>query len=51
VEESWRIADPILGNATPLYFYEPNTWGPGEADRQLAPEGGWHEPLSAEVTE
>ena len=25
VEEQWRIVDPILGEASPLYFYEPNT--------------------------
>ena len=32
VEAEWRIVDPILGNATPLYEYEPNTWGPAEVD-------------------
>ncbi len=43
VEASWRVVDPILGNATPLSEYAPNTWGPSEADR-LAPSGGWHNP-------
>jgi glucose-6-phosphate 1-dehydrogenase len=46
VEESWRIVDPILGNATPLYQYDPDTWGPPEADRLLTPEEGWHNPAS-----
>ena len=44
VEESWRIVDPILGNATPVYEYDPNTWGPPEVDRAFVPEGGWHNP-------
>jgi glucose-6-phosphate 1-dehydrogenase len=41
---SWRIVDPVLGNTTPLFEYEPNTWGPAELDRTLMPEGGWHSP-------
>ena len=44
VNAAWRVVDPILGNATPLHAYEPNTWGPPEVDRQFIPEGGWHNP-------
>jgi glucose-6-phosphate 1-dehydrogenase len=44
VEAAWRIIDPILGNVTPVVEYEPNTWGPLEADRFIAGEGGWHNP-------
>ncbi len=45
VEESWRIVDPILGNATPVHEYAPGTWGPAEAATVLAPEGGgWSDP-------
>ncbi|HUP89657.1 MAG TPA: glucose-6-phosphate dehydrogenase (NADP(+)) [Longimicrobiales bacterium] len=33
VEAAWAIVDPILGDAAPLYFYEPGTTGPQEADR------------------
>src|SRR5262245_28330176 len=40
VEEAWRIVDPILDNATPVFEYEPGTWGPPEASR-VAPSGGW----------
>lgn len=47
VEAAWRIVDPILGNVTPLYEYEINSWGPTQADR-LAPEGGWHNPQAHE---
>jgi glucose-6-phosphate 1-dehydrogenase len=40
VEEAWRIVDPILDGATPIYEYEPGTWGPAEA-RIVSPPGGW----------
>jgi glucose-6-phosphate 1-dehydrogenase len=46
VEEAWRIVDPVLKAATPLYMYEPHTWGPKEADA-LVPPGGWVEPVVA----
>jgi len=36
VEAAWRVVDPILGNVTPVYEYEPNTWGPAD-DRMAAP--------------
>jgi glucose-6-phosphate 1-dehydrogenase len=50
VEESWRVVDPVLGDVTPLYEYEPGTWGPPEADRLLVPEGSWHNPKPTEVS-
>jgi glucose-6-phosphate 1-dehydrogenase len=40
VEEAWRIVDPILDDATPVFEYAPGSWGPAEADR-VAPDGGW----------
>ena len=48
VEAAWRVVDPILGNVTPVYEYEPGTWGPAEADRIIGGESGWHNPLSGE---
>jgi glucose-6-phosphate 1-dehydrogenase len=39
VEEAWRIVDPVLDNATPIYFYAPGSWGPVEADALAPPEG------------
>jgi glucose-6-phosphate 1-dehydrogenase len=51
VEAAWRVVDPILGNATPVHEYEPNTWGPAEADRIIAGEGGWHNPMPAEASD
>jgi glucose-6-phosphate 1-dehydrogenase len=44
VEASWRIVDPVLDNATPLYPYEPGTWGPEEAEQLIGPDGPWIEP-------
>jgi glucose-6-phosphate 1-dehydrogenase len=44
VEAAWRVVDPILGNVTPAHEYEPNSWGPIEADRIIAGDGGWHNP-------
>jgi glucose-6-phosphate 1-dehydrogenase len=35
VEAAWRIVEPVLQQQTPLYIYEPGTWGPKEADDLL----------------
>lgn len=39
VEEAWRIVDPAIKANTPLFEYEPGTWGPKQAEA-LVP-GGW----------
>jgi glucose-6-phosphate 1-dehydrogenase len=44
IEEAWRIVDPVLKGGTPLFPYEPATWGPNEADK-IKPPGGWHDPV------
>ena len=44
VEEAWRIVDPVLDDATPVYTYEPGTWGPAEVESVVAPDGGWLNP-------
>jgi glucose-6-phosphate 1-dehydrogenase len=44
VEEAWRIVDPALKAETPVYEYEPGTWGPREVDRRVSPPGGWQIP-------
>jgi glucose-6-phosphate 1-dehydrogenase len=43
VEESWRVVDPILGDATPVHSYATGTWGPSEA-KAISPVGGWVDP-------
>ncbi|HZZ15252.1 MAG TPA: hypothetical protein VFE08_04750 [Candidatus Sulfotelmatobacter sp.] len=42
VEKAWRIVDPILRDPAAAISYEPNTWGPSEAN--VIPTGGWHVP-------
>ena len=44
VEAQWKIVDPILGNATPFYSYEPGTWGPEEANQLIGEDGPWINP-------
>ena len=45
IELAWELIDPILtsgisGNSSPLTFYESGSWGPIEAERLLAEDGG-----------
>jgi glucose-6-phosphate 1-dehydrogenase len=47
VEEAWRIVDPVLKAGSPIFEYEPKTWGPSEVDKRVAPPGGWHNPIMA----
>ena len=44
VEVAWSIVEPILGNVTPVYEYEPGQWGPNEANQLAVDVGGWHDP-------
>src|SRR5262249_23149253 len=37
VEEAWRIVDPVLKASTPVYDYEPGSWGPPEVDQSVSP--------------
>ena len=43
-EEAWRIVDPVLKAGTPVYGYQPNTWGPSEVGQNVTPPGGWQNP-------
>jgi glucose-6-phosphate 1-dehydrogenase len=44
VEAAWAVVEPILGDVTPVYAYEPGSWGPADAARLTAAVGGWHAP-------
>jgi len=44
VEAAWAVVDPILGGESPVYPYDPGTWGPAEASRIVTRHGGWHCP-------
>jgi glucose-6-phosphate 1-dehydrogenase len=43
VEEAWRIVDAALKADTPVFEYEPQSWGLREVER-LTPPGGWQNP-------
>jgi glucose-6-phosphate 1-dehydrogenase len=45
VEEAWRIVDPVLKANTPVYEYEPGSWGPTQVEEFVCPPGGWHNPV------
>jgi glucose-6-phosphate 1-dehydrogenase len=45
IEAAWRVVDPALSNAIPVYEYQPGTWGPDAADALIAPDGQWHTPI------
>jgi glucose-6-phosphate 1-dehydrogenase len=49
VEAAWGVLDPILGAASPVYQYEPGTWGPPEANQIISGQDVWQNP--AEGTE
>ena len=44
VEEAWRIVQPVLDNVTPVRAYKPGSWGPAEAEKLTAANGGWKNP-------
>jgi len=48
VEAQWQVVDGILGNVTPLYTYEPGTWGPAEAYQLIGKHGPWLNPRPPE---
>ncbi|HZX42504.1 MAG TPA: hypothetical protein VFE93_11755, partial [Myxococcaceae bacterium] len=45
VEAAWAVVAPVLGDVTPLHFYEPGSWGPRDAQRLAADLGGWDDPV------
>ncbi len=44
VEAAWAIIDPVIHGPSPMYDYEPGTWGPKEADALVEAVGGWNTP-------
>jgi glucose-6-phosphate 1-dehydrogenase len=51
VEEAWRIVDPVLKAGTPVYPYQPHTWGPMQVDPELRPPCGWDVPKAEEAAD
>ncbi len=44
VEAAWAIVDPVIHGPSPMFDYEPGSWGPPEADRLVHEVGGWNTP-------
>jgi glucose-6-phosphate 1-dehydrogenase len=44
VEAAWAIVDPVIHGPSPMFAYDPGTWGPAEADALVADVGGWNTP-------
>jgi glucose-6-phosphate 1-dehydrogenase len=44
VEAAWAIVDPVIHGPSPMFEYEPGSWGPPQADRLVADVGGWNTP-------
>jgi glucose-6-phosphate 1-dehydrogenase len=49
VDAQWRIVQPILDNASPLYLYEAGSWGPREAEQLINSDGTWLDPRVTEA--
>ena len=47
VEAAWTVVGPVLANYPRATSYSPGSWGPLEANRLIAADGGWHNPESA----
>jgi glucose-6-phosphate 1-dehydrogenase len=47
VDAQWRIVEPILDNVTPIYPYDPGTWGPDESEALIGADGPWRDPQPA----
>ncbi len=44
VEAAWRVVDGVLGDITPVFSYEPGSWGPQEVNQLIAVDGPWLDP-------
>jgi glucose-6-phosphate 1-dehydrogenase len=44
VEAAWAVVDRVLKTRRRVRPYKPGSWGPKEADRLIAGDGGWHNP-------
>ncbi len=46
-EAQWRVVDAILNSGTPLYDYEPSTWGPRQSEDIAKGIARWHDPVAS----
>lgn len=46
VEAAWRVVEPVLKDPAPVVPYDPDTWGPKEADAVIDGDETWHQPTA-----
>lgn len=46
IEAAWRVVAPVLKNHVPVEEYLPYSWGPESAEKLIANDGGWHNPVA-----
>jgi len=44
VEAAWQAVDPVLEHHHRATPYKRGSWGPGEANALIAPDGHWNNP-------
>jgi glucose-6-phosphate 1-dehydrogenase len=49
VEAAWAVVAPVLAHHHRALPYARGSWGPGEADRLIAADGGWHNPKAGKA--
>ena len=50
IEAAWAVVEPVLATHHPAHAYKPGSWGPKQADRLLAGNGTWHNPMLVKVS-
>lgn len=45
VEQAWRVVDRVISRHHAAHPYPKGTWGPKQAERLVAAEGGWQDPV------
>jgi glucose-6-phosphate 1-dehydrogenase len=50
IEAAWAVVDPVLATHHRAHPYKPGTWGPKQADKLIAPDGSWHNPVPTATT-
>jgi len=50
VEAAWVVVDRVLKTHPKALPYKRDTWGPKQADKMIAADGGWHNPQPDPVT-
>ena len=50
VEAAWEVVNPVLKRHPRAIPYKRGGWGPKQADKIIATDGGWHNPIPKKVS-